>query len=94
MKPLMDLLGISPFHVYDEMPVRLQREGEGRLSIRFLMVVDPSREREDWPTTIIGRGTSCEELAYEVRIPLTGDFKAEDLWDLRWRPEGTREAHA
>jgi len=87
-KPLFDLLGTTPMHVYDD-TLRFGHDGEGRLVVSFRKVVDPDTPREGWPVVAHGDDPATAEWAYEVNVAALPAGDVRDVWPGD-RPDGSR----
>lgn len=64
-KPLFDLLGTTPKHVY-ACPT-IERDDDMSLHVRFAHVMDPTAEPMDWPEGVTGDDEFAEKT-YEVDV--------------------------
>jgi hypothetical protein len=93
LKPLLDLLGTTPFHQYDEpgLSIALSRDPDTlRMHVRFKAVVEDPAAESPWPIVATGDGPH-DELAYDVDVvvvPEPGVDLVAELWPGPY-PKGT-----
>lgn len=90
-KPVMDLMGVTPFDVYDGPGIQFQWSGTGGgLEIHFVKAAGLD-SNEPWTVVKVGDDDEGQEFGYDVRFHVAHDMDAvERFWPYAERIEAER----